>query len=92
MTQFKSGNEVIANNFIEAIENLGMVYNELEAKDVAEIGQIICDHFQADDDAELMDVVEMVVLLARGREVCWACGATTHASACQCGEDCMLIA
>ena len=92
MTQFKSGNEVIANNFIEAIENLGKVYNELDSKDVAEIGQILCDYFQADDDAELMDVVEMIVKLARGREVCWTCGASIHASPCECGEDRVLIA
>lgn len=92
MTQFKSGNEVIANNFIEAIDNLGKVYNDLDSKDVAEIGQLLCDQFQRDDDAELMDVVEMIVLLARGREVCWACGASPHASPCQCGKDQVLIA
>ena len=92
MTQFKFGNIQIANNFIEAIENLCKFYNDLDNKDVAEIGQLVCDHFQSDDDAELMDVVEMIVLLARGREVCWTCGASPHASPCNCGKDQVLIA
>jgi len=90
MSKNKSQNAQIASNLIEAFDNLGQVHDELTVSDVRRIGQMLYEAFN-DDCIELLDTIEILVSLAKGRKVCFVCGSFIHARSCQCGKDAEII-
>lgn len=73
----------MALNFIETLENLQKTMESLSSQDINEIGAEVFRRFEH-EDPEIIDTARIIILLAGGCDVCFACGSPAH-NGCICG-------
>jgi len=78
--------ETVVANFSETIDNLSKITDKLSKEDIELIGLKL--KWMTDEEEiniETLDIVKMIIDIARGLEICYTCGAVSHF--CQCDKS-----